>query len=639
MPRGAKKNANQHNNRHENGIVAPGKRITKQKSNGHLNASPDGRTRENTPLPSPSALPPALAPDTATNGSSTPAKEPSNGEVRPKYMPPHLRKKVGEHESETSEDLLDGSELHYNGTHSMNQMQEQHHRRIDVNAAKNPAVHDSSAMHLALTILKSCPLRDTLAILMVLLTLPPTFLTLTNALFAILTFVPPSGSFSTLPSLTDITQGSSGAPSFITTCITDILGILLWLVIFSPVQALALDLTQAVVATTLGGGYSSRTGGSDSTLLCMSIVAATHLSRYKEPVLRVAQHTWIGKWLPMLEATNKGSISSSDVFTSGWSLARGIKIFIALHILIQGLCRMVRRWYFKREYAQASSSSKKTDPEAVAGSQLLCESSPYIDQSSAISILSPEVTSKASLQSLRSAQDKVSSGKKKRKQGSYVRSQQPLWAAFAATKVTVIREYEQSQATSEAVGSNATDAKNLGSAPFAIEEDRIWITVVRPTSFYFDTSTFHHRDAKDAFGDDEEGLEDRGIDRSKPFYVRINGADWLSTNIQVVPSSEDKSDHGQQWTGEVYGLSPAYTYKCSFVRCEDDVVIHSAVISTPSSPITEQGTFSWCMRFAHCTDTAVSVLFSNTASAPESSSFIPCLAVDNPQGFYCGLRS
>lgn len=590
MPRGAKKNANQHNNRHENGIVAPGKRISKQKSNGHLNASPDGRTRENSsPLPSPSALPPTSTPETTANGSYTAAKEPSNGDVRPKYMPPHLRKKVGEHESGTNEDVSDATELQYNGPHSTNQMQEQYHRRIDVNAAKNPAVHDSSAMHLALTILKSCPLRDTLAILMVLLTLPPTFLTLTNALFAILTFVPPSGSFSTLPSLNDITQGSSGAPSFITTCITDIIGILMWLVIFSPVQALALDLTQAVVATTLGGGYSSRMGGSDSTLLCMSIVSATHLSRYKEPVLRVAQHTWIGKWLPMLEATDKGPIPSSDVFSSGWSVARGVKIFIALHILIQGLCRMVRRWYFKREYAQASSNNKKTDPEAVAGAQSLSESSSYADQVNS-SISSPaEITSKTSLQSLRSAQDKVSSGKKKRKQGSYVRSQQPLWAAFAATKVTVIREYEQSQATSEAVGSNATDAKNLGSAPFALEDGRIWVTVVRPTNFYFDTSTFRYREAKDAYDDDEEGLEETGIDRSKPFYVRINGADWLSANIQVVPSSEDKSDHGQQWTGEVYGLSPAYTYQCSFVRCEDDVVIYSAIISTPSSPITEQG--------------------------------------------------
>ena len=579
MPRGAKKHANQHNNRHENGIVAPGKRITKQKSNGHLSGSPGGRSRANTPpLPSPSTqhTPPAL--DSANDGIIKGPKAFCNGEISPEGL--ELRQKRG------SVDGLDGQS---SGTQYTVQVQEQHTRKIDVNATKNPAVHDSSGMHLAITILKSCPLRDTLAILMVLLTLPPTFLTLTDTMFALLTFVPPSGSFSTLPSLSEITQGSSGAPSFITICITDIIGIILWLVIFTPVQALALDLTQAIVATTLGGGYSNRTAGSDSTLLCMCIVSATHLSRYKEFIWRVARHTWIGQWVPLSETTNNAPVLTSDPLPSGWSIARGVKNFIALHILIQGWCRMVRRWYFKREYAQAASMSKKSDPE-TGGSQSHGEGSTTTEQNTALGTLSSEINTKSALQALKSTQEKISSGKKKRKQGSYVRSQQPLWAAFAATKVTVIREYEQSQATSDAVGSNAIDAKNLGSAPFVSEEGRIWITLVRPASFYFDTSIFRHKVMKECRADKFASLEESGIDRSKPFYVRINGADWTSTTIQALPASESHSTYGQQWTGEVYGLSPAYTYQCNFVRCEDDAVIYSTVIATPSLPITDQGT-------------------------------------------------
>ena len=628
MPRGAKKNANQHNNRHENGIVAPGKRITKQKSNGHLSGSPDGRSQANTPpLPSPSAQHISNALENATNGTLKSSKLLLNGEPQSEEL-----------EARQKRESVEGLEVQDNGIPYAVQVQEQFHRKIDVNATKNPAVHDSSAMHLAFTILKSCPLRDTLAILMVLLTLPPTFLTLTNTLFALLTFVPPSGSFSTLPSLSEITQGSSGAPSFITICITDIIGILLWLVIFTPVQALALDLTQAVVATTLGGGYSSRTAGSDSTLLCMSIVSATHLSRYKELIWRIARNTWIGKWVPIIEVTEDHPVIASNPFTSGWSIARGVRIFIALHILIQGWCRMVRRWYFKREYAQATSISKKSDPEAVAGSQLHADGSIMTDQIYSPGIPSTEINTKATLQAFKSAQEKYSSGKKKRKQGSYVRSQQPLWAAFAATKVTVIREYEQSQATSDAVSANATDAKNLGSAPFVSEEGRIWITLVRPACFYFDTSVFRYRAMTECPAKKFDSLEESGIDRSKPFYVRVNGADWTSTTIQPILASEGLSNHGQQWTGEVYGLSPAYTYQCSFVRCEDDVVIHSAVIATPSSPITEQGKYRIVEKdIFYSANHWFSIVFSNPAATSTPSPIFSYFPHHYSQGFYCSV--
>ena len=575
MPRAAKKNANQHNNRHENGVVAPGKRIVKQKSNGHLNGSPDGRATASTPpLPSPKILPNASS---EGNGSlATPLKDLTNGELN---FPSngYRSKTVGSEEAEA---------MHNRSRHS-SQVEERHHRKIDINAAKNPAVHDSSAMNLTLTILKSCPLRDTLAILMVLLSLPPTFLTLTNGLFAMLTFVPPPGSFSSMPSLNDITLGSSGAPSFITICITDILGILLWLIMFTPVQALALDLTQAVVATTLGGGYSNRGGGSNSTLLCMMIVTMAHMTRYKDTILQFASQVGLEEYIESLGITESVPFVPIESMSLGWSVSQSIKILVALHILIQGLSQMIRRWYFRREYAHAALSSKKMDSEPSPVVQSNPDWHSQGDQGYSTGSLASEIVNRP-LASLRSIPEKISSGKRKRKQASYVRSQQPLWAAFAATKVTVIREYEHSQATKDAVGSNATDVKNLGSAPFATEDSRIWITIVRPTSFFFDTSVFP-RLARHGKCCDLEDENESEIDRSKPFYIRVNGAIWNSSKIQGLGEDSSKSKHGQQWTGEVYGLSPVSTYQCSFHRCEDGVVVHSAVITTPSSPITEQG--------------------------------------------------
>ena len=582
MPRGAKKNAHQHNSRHENGIVAPGKRIAKQKSNGHLSGSPDGRSGENTP-PLPSA---AIAQDGShacdgdTNGTSKMVKETSQGGTNLESRSKNL-----------AEAISDELEVLDNGKNHTNKISEQHHRKIDVSSMKPRSVYDNSAVHLALTVLKACPLRDTLAILIFLLSLPPTFLTLTNTVFAILTFVPPTGSFSSLPTFSDIFQGYSAPLSFSTMCVVDIVGIAIWLPMFRPLQSLVLDWAQAMVATTLGGGYSNRPAGSDSTLLCMSIVSVTHLARYKRLLLRILYRTWLGRWAPLVSALNSTPPVAPDPGVSGRPIFRNVRTLIALHIVIQGLARLIRKWLLKFKHkTQVASTSSPLDPEAIAGYQANADASSAADQLNNPPSTPTEPRSHAALQSLREARDKISTGKRKRKQGNYVRSKQPLWAAFAATKATIMREYEQSQASTDAMGSKATGVENLGSAPFILEQGRIWVTMVHPNSVFFDTSSFatekgvEHGEDKDSDVDDESG-----IDRSKPFYVRINGADWTSAKIYPLSDGEDDQARGQQWTGEAYGLSPAYSYQVCFVRTEDDVVIHSQTFATPSSPITDQG--------------------------------------------------
>lgn len=483
--------------------------------------------------------------------------------------------------SRAPEDMSEDSEPPTIITTHANGSLENHHRKIDVNAAKNPKVHDNNIFNLAFTILRSCPLGDTIAILIFLLSLPPTLLTLTNALFAVLTFMPPAGSFSLPTTLSDIFQGSGGTPSLATVVLTDIIGLVAWLVIWTPLQVLGLELAQAVVATTLGGGSSNKNGGSDSTLFCMLIVLVTHIVRHKWVPKRIYGFDWSTN-ISLVSHIPRGLPSfSGDDFITTRSPASWFRILVALHVVIQGLVHVARRWYTKREYSQAVSLKKKSDPEAVAGSQAHPELASPTEQSSFLSRTSSELVTKSSLSNLKEPRDKVSSGKKKRKQGTYVRSQQPLWAAFAATKVTVLREMEQSHALSEALGSNATDTKNLGSAPFVSEEGRIWITRVQHTSFNFDASYFAAKDS--------EMVVSGGIDRSKPFYVRLNGADWTSTKIEKSPTAKITDESADQWSGEVFGLSPSSSYNCSFVRSEDGVVLHSAIVSTPSPPADERG--------------------------------------------------
>ena len=573
MPRGGKKPGNQHNSRHENGVVAPGKRVTKQKSNGHLNGTLEGSPLTNAlPALSPSAHTTIRLPDKRSSGTASASK----GGL---YRADNCEERSLESPKGALQELPNGiNHAHGSVEHT--------HRKIDVNAAKNPLVHDNSIWHLALTILRSCPLGDTIAILIFLLSLPPTLLTVTNALFAVLTFITPTGA-STLPTtFHEIFQGSGGTPSLATIFLTDIIGLILWLVMWTPVQTLSVELAQAVVATTLGGGTASKKKGSDRTLLCMSIVTASH----------VARHQWIPNrlfgydWSAILSSIPY--VSRSPSFFSGGDLilARSpggwFRILIALHILVQGLVHVARRWYQKRDYAQTVSINKKSDPEAIAGSPTRPTSVATNDSNSPATIASSDVAVKLP-PTIAKDREKISAGKKKRKQGTYVRSQQPLWAAFAHTKVTVLREYEQSHTQSEIVESGATDTRNLGNAPFLTEDGCVWISNVLPTSFRFDTSYFMLPDPGGIDIEKHNIVASAGIDRSKPLYVRINDTDWTSTTIERSDATDDSADG--RWVGEVFGLTPSSSYKCSFVQSEGDVVFHSSIVTTPPSLPAENG--------------------------------------------------
>lgn len=577
MPRAGKKAANQHNTRHENGVVAPGKRITKQKSNGNINGSPQGSGSSTAPSSASLAATPSLnqLPDSVTNGHLSGLKYATN-----------RTSSAGRCQGDASEDQSEDLESMENGNAHLNGSLGHTHRKIDVNAAKGPAVSENTIFSLALTILRSCPLGDTIAILIFLLSLPPTLLSVTNALFAVLTFMPPAGSFSSIPTtLTDVFQGSGGTPSLATILVTDALGIVLWLVAWSPLQTLGLELAQAVIATTLGGGNLSNTSGSDSTLFCMFIVFLTHVARHRWIPKCIFGYEWSVRFASIAHFPENLASDTVDEDHQPRSAGGWFRILISLHILIQGLVHVARRWYTKREYSQSNSLTKKGDPEAGPSTQI------QSDMGHSTLTGSSEVASKASLPNSKEARERISHGKKRRKQGTYVRRQQPLWAAFAATKVTVLREMEQSNALTEALGSNATDTKNLGSAPFVTEEGRVWITCVQPHNFYFEASYFSQKFEGDDSGNISDPTVNGGIDRSKPFFVRINGADWTSSRIERL--SKDASKDGsanQQWTGEVYGLSPSSSYNCSFVRSEDGVVIHSAIVSTPSPPALERGT-------------------------------------------------
>ncbi|KZF25034.1 hypothetical protein L228DRAFT_60528 [Xylona heveae TC161] len=578
MPRGftaKKQSANSQTGRQESLSSASGRRVSKQKSNGHLNASPNGTS----PLPSPPVPSTALAQNISAQHASD---RDGNGRAAGTMAASNGRPAAGR----TYSDGQVNSDVYQNGP-GANGLDEQSHRRIDVNASKAATGYETSFLYRVSTILRSCPLGDTIAILIILLQLPPTFLTITHFLFTTLTFVPPSGvSISSIPSLKEIFQGSGGTPSLATTVIADVVFLIFWLFLWAPAQNVALDLAQVVMAISLGGGYTGNSGGSNSAIMCFAIIGASHLLRRKSLRQYGLSFIWSiasgSEILPLRAFPAPVEPPDTTKTTNGW-----IRSILAVHILTQGVVRMVRRWISRREMhhhhnnqqPSVPASKKRGDPEAAVASQAQSTNSTSTDSG-------PDAPTAPSLdgQSVGPAavtkdpKEKISSGKKKRKQATHVRSQQPFWAALASTKVIVMKEYEQSQAAAEAAGSKATDVNNLGSAPFDEEGGRVWVTQVGSTEIYFHTSAFPP--GEQSAIDYKDGCQKSGsrVDKSKPFYVRLNGADWTSTKITKCEAGKDGLE--DQWVGEIFGLTALTSYCCEFVRSEDDVVIFSSSITT-----------------------------------------------------------
>ncbi|CAK7567343.1 MAG: hypothetical protein SEPTF4163_005306 [Sporothrix epigloea] len=515
------------------------------------------------------------------------------------------------------------------------------YRRIDVNAAKNANVHrDTGPLDLALTILRSCPLYDTIAILIILMQLSPVVLSIVYMLFTVLTFVPPVTTSSGL-SLTEMFEGGLGTPAFTTIICMDVGVLLVWLFLWGPLQLIILDFAQIVIALTLGGGYNvsgSGQGSANNIFVCLSIVVFSRFSH----ITSFDKLSLLG---PLLAADRPPVFADQDIslqqstrfFSRRMGGASWVRNIFAIHILMQGIVRFIREWYLRRE-KRDSMTNILADPEAgkstytvdtpmdasfsgaiegesnsnATGNAAGAESSSHSASPGAASSggstnvatgpssgsVDPEISSAPMANSIAANTPPTTShisSKKKKKQSALVRVRQPLWAALASTKIVMIKEYELSQAASESAGAEATDADHLGNAPFYAQPSQIWVCYVGHDEVCFSTSAFPNmnRDAKhsSSFSPPSSSF----IDTSKPFYVRINNAVWQPTRIIPVVDDVDEDvarglsgevgdgdppaqGNGTRWTGDIYGLTPLSSYECEFIStCTGEVLFSTSV--------------------------------------------------------------
>lgn len=597
---------NQHDKRHENGLAAPGKRVTKQRSNSTLNGQPTSK-------PASTVSPPAL-PSTGLNSgyrfrhSDSTASNPTDSSSQTPPRDHGIAPECGSRERASSEVSIE-EEGPY--TDAMVDAGKEPVTMAGVTVAghakQSPVAGTFSTVS---TILAYYPLRDAISILILLLSLPPTVVLLIQTLFASLTFVPPTVgiSFSALPSMKEVLNASNyGYPAMATILIVDLIFWICWLAVPKLMQTVLLDLSHAVIAVSLSGAAASIGGPTYSIATCTVTVCVVHVLRYRAihltalNYLRSVIHR-MAIPVPIDVPPLTASLFSSIPIERGWGFTV-FRTILGIHIVSQGLTTCIRRSLVKANEREQVPAATKVDLEIFAGS----ESTGRPDLSSAEPATQhqpsgPKSDSRApaipSLQGPRDPKPRESTSKKKRKQANQVRSQQPLWAAIASTKVTFVKEMEQRDAADDAREANSmttnttTTFTNTNS-----KTNRIWISEVRDTEVIFNVDLTLEAASESADRLDEGVSVSSGIDKSKPFFVRVNGAAWTSTRI-VSSAIGEEWDHkrpesdehivGRFFDGEIFGLVPKRIFHCEIVGIASGRTLCEIRLITQSVPSAEQ---------------------------------------------------
>ncbi|KAI9855246.1 MAG: hypothetical protein M1824_006247, partial [Vezdaea acicularis] len=564
-------NLNTSSPRNDNGLNIPGKRLTKQKSNGHLNgaASPSGAGFGKLAEDSQSTTKPIGRRNGATLNSEV---DYSPSQVRQGAIHKPLSNGYAKHDSDGSSDYeLSRAGVGNNGMGSDVQL----NPKISLTASTVSRSFEGSAdgvVSLVSTVLTSCPLADTIAILILLLQFNSFLVTLIQALFCAMTYATPSNAISSFNIISDFSRGFAGSPSLITIILIDGVWMIVWLFLWESLQSFFLDLAQVVMAVSLGGSYSKDSG--NKTLgVCILILTLSHIFNNKD--------LWYGSSdsLPLEHSTPTMSDWGRKL-TGGY--AGLFKILLGVHIVAQGATRRVRRWLSQREVASVSTSTKKLDTEAAAGSHASGDSTNGDVTGSALQ--SHTASGGLPISSpIRDGKDKASVARRKRRAETEARKQQPLWAALAHTMVaTTLGANEQSLAADEKSVSNATDKSGVGSAIFNIKEGKVWITNIGMNDISFQTSHFGVATFDESDDPRCNGHITTGVDKTNPFFIRVNGAEWASTRTCKSLEERTKKDMGTSWAGEIFGLTPLTAYELEFVRSSTEQVLYRTTLVTTS---------------------------------------------------------
>ena len=441
----------------------------------------------------------------------------------------------------------------------------------------------------ATTILTSCPQRDVIAMLILLLQLSPPVLFAVDFLFAIMTsYVPrPSSSALIVPTLQGLFEGAGGAPSMATVVLIDAIFFVLWVFLPLQVKNIGLDLAQAVIALSFSGATANKGGPPASIGICLITIVLFRTLGHRPTRHTLLTATSNLLWM-MLNKSSSPVRQSPDPGGTDMLFARDSpsvpRTLVGVHILAQGVLRFIRRQLWaSRESAPAFPPVKKIDPEAALSNQIPRSNSLTSEKNLDVPSGSPTDGRPPGPSPAVADAKEAYIGKKKRKQATYVRSQQPFWAALAHTKVTVSNQMEQTHLSLDQSEAHAKDIHHIGNANFQAETDRVWIMNLGSTDIRFGIALLEREESSNE-------TSDRKDDTQPPFYVRVNGARWSSMRVSEAPSSvPEDGEQVRVWQGQIFGLTPRSNYHCQFVRSSDEFEIYTASLITQPAPFAEQG--------------------------------------------------
>jgi hypothetical protein len=271
----------------------------------------------------------------------------------------------------------------------------------------------------------------------------------------------------------------------------------------------------------------------------------------------------------LLSSTTNGFISSPDPEESLEQFSQNrrrpqshtwIRSILAIHILTQGVVRYVREWLMRKK-----RDTSTVDPEAGKSTT-----------ESSADATAPSAPPTVETVPLPNSSHAAVNSKKKKKESAQVRLRQPLWSALASTKIVMVKEYETSHTAAESATISSLSGEDLPNAPLEKEADMIWITYIGPDEVFFSTSFFPNHSVPESV--DQKSME-AGIDRCKPFYVRVNKNVWQPTRINVSDETDGIAEL-KSWNGEIFGLAPMSDYQCDFVSTTDDRILFSSNVKT-----------------------------------------------------------
>lgn len=553
-----------HDRRNDTGLAAPGKKISKKPSNGHLNGFANPQLSPAHQDPSSPSRSAAHDSTTWSSARACPAAVFRGSSADPcdaqdsSYFP------YPEPEPDHAQSLLpDNSESWLSAPRP----------RTDTMDSK-PDIPLFGDLSLS-TVIRARSLRDVIATLLLLLQLPPFLLMLVQLTFVLLTlgWSPVTSGLSSLFSVATWFHNRPGESAIGTAVVLDLFFMFgfIWLPLWC--KDLSLDLSQAVIAISLGGGSASQGRFSISTAIaCISIVGCRHLFRQDLPrkhlISLIASASSTYDYIPDYVSTYIHDLTRHTARSHSF-----LRVWLEVHIIVQGVFRIVRR----SMQGAASVAPKRNDSDALAthnSTVSAASNDPLVDGTR-----SPSTDGRPPGQPPAGRDNSSSKGgsssKRRRKQATFVRSQQPFWAAIASTKITVSKEFEQSEAQRDHFEAGDVTLEKVGGGSGKEVDDRGWVRLVNDTDVDFEVKLLGLK------SDPSEASDDNV---SRMVIVRVNGADWGSTNLTPRPEKEGAKDG--VLAGKITGLTPSINYEIEFVRASNNKVIgEAAVFSRPVASV------------------------------------------------------